>query len=120
MISLKYRVVKILCFIVFFSFSYAFSKQYWFSNLNYIDDLESIIGEGSKLPTSWIGTKNVDKDIPILILAGHSDSQGLVGAGTPGEAVAKFGLHPMNPEISDELFWNLKPQEFIVKLGKMV
>ena len=52
------------------------------------------------------------------ILAGHADSQGLVGAGTPGEAVDKFGLNPMHPEISDELFWNLKLQESIVKLGK--
>ena len=50
-------------------------------------------------------------------MAGHADSQGLAGAGTPGEAVDKFGLNPMNPKISDELFWNLKLQDFIVKLG---
>ena len=42
----------------------------------------------------------------------------MAGAGTPGEAVDKFGLNPMHPEISDELFWNLKLQESIVKLGK--
>ncbi len=65
------------------------------------------------------GSKEVDKNIPILILAGHADSQGLAGAGTPGEAVDKFGLNPMNPEITDELFWNLKLQESIVELGKM-
>ena len=51
-------------------------------------------------------------------MAGHADSQGMAGAGTPGEAVDKFGLNPMHPEISDELFWNLKLQESIVKLGK--
>ena len=60
----------------------------------------------------------MDKNIPILILAGHADSQGFAGAGTPGEAVDKFGLNPMHPEISDELFWNLKLQESIVNLGK--
>ena len=48
----------------------------------------------------------------------RDSSQGLAGAGTPGEAVDKFGLNPMHPEISDELFWNLKLQESIVKLGK--
>ena len=85
---------------------------------NFTDDLELIIGEGSNAPATWVGSKDVDKNIPILILAGHADSQGLVGAGTAGEAVDKFGLNPMHPEISDELFWNLKLQESIVKLGK--
>ena len=42
----------------------------------------------------------------------------MAGAGTPGEAVDKFGLNPMHPGISDELFWNLKLQESIVKLGR--
>ena len=40
------------------------------------------------------------------------------GAGTPHEAVDKFGLNPMHPEISDELFWDLKLQESIFQLGK--
>ncbi len=66
----------------------------------------------------WVGRKDVDKSIPILILAGHADSQGLAGAGTPGEAVDKFGFKSMQPEISDELFWNLKLQESIVIIGK--
>ncbi len=70
------------------------------------------------MSATWIGTQDVPKDIPILILAGHADSQGLEGAGTSGEAVDKFGFNPMDPEISDELFWNLKLQESIVKLGK--
>ena len=119
MFLVKNKVLNILFFGVFFSFSYAFSQLYFISNLNYIHDLDLIIGEGSKLPARWIGTKAVNKDIPILILAGHADSQGLDGAGTPGEAVDKLGLHPMDPKISDELFWNLKLQESIVKLGKM-
>jgi len=110
--------LKGLTFIVFFTIFYAFSQLYYTRNLNFTDDLELLIGEGSNLPATWVGTKDVDKNIPILILAGHADSQGLSGAGTPGEAVDKFGLNPMHPEISDELFWNLKLQESIVKLGK--
>ena len=110
--------LKGLKFIVFFIIFYAFSQLYYTRNLNFTDDLELLIGEGSNLPATWVGTKDVDKNIPILILAGHADSQGLSGAGTPGEAVDKFGLNPMHPEISDELFWNLKLQKSIVKLGK--
>ena len=109
---------KGLKFIVFFTIFYAFSQLYYTRNLNFTDDLELLIGEVSNLPATWVGTKDVDKNIPILILAGHADSQGLSGAGTPGEAVDRFGLNPMHPEISDELFWNLKLQESIVKLGK--
>ena len=114
----KNQVLNGLKFIVFFTIFYAFSQLYYTRNLNFTDDLELLIGEGSNLPATWVGTKDVDKNIPILILAGHADSQGLSGAGTPGEAVDKFGLNPMHPEISDELFWNLKLQESIVKLGK--
>jgi len=104
---------------MFFLFSYGCSRLYFISNLNYIDDFELIIGKGSTLPANWIGTQDVNKDIPILILAGHADSQGLLESGTPGEAVDKFGFNPMDPEISDELFWNLKIQESIVRLGKI-
>ena len=114
----KYRVLNIFCFAIFFSFSYIFSRFNFIPNSNKIDDLDLLIGQESKLPAFWIGIQDVKQDIPILILAGHSDSQGLAGAGTSGEAVEKFGSNPMNPEISDELFWNLKLQQSIVKLGK--
>ena len=106
---------KITVFLILF---YSFYQLYFSGNLNITQDLELIIGESSTLPATWVGSRDVDKNIPILILAGHADSQGLAGAGTPGEAVDKFGLNPMHPEISDELFWNLKLQESIVKLGK--
>ena len=119
MFLVKNRVLNILCFGVFFSFSYAFSQLYLISNLKFIDNFEKMIGTSVNLPASWIGTKEVYKDIPILILAGHADSQSLFGAGTAGEAVEKFGLNPMDPKMSDELFWNLKLQESIVQLGKM-
>ena len=112
------RVLTFLTLLGFFSIFHAFSQLYFIKHLNFVNDLELIIGEGSKLPAQWVGTKDVNENIPILILAGHADSQGLAGAGTPGEAVGKFGLKPMDSQISDELFWNLKLQESIVKLGK--
>ena len=111
------KVLNQLKFIVFFIIFYAFSQLYYTRNFNFTDDLEVIIGEASNLPANWVGSKNVDKNVPILILAGHADSQGLAGAGTPGEAVDKFGKNPMHPEISDELFWDLKLQESIVQFG---
>ncbi len=119
MLLKKNRLINILSFAIFFIFFYAFSQLYFIKNLKFINDLELIIGQASNLPARWVGTKDVNKNIPILILAGHADSQGLAGAGTSGEAVDKLGLNPMDPAISDELFWNLKLQEAIVKLGKM-
>ncbi len=119
MFWLRNRILNILCLAAFISLFYSFSKLFFNKQLNYIDELELITGEASKLPATWVGTKDVNKDIPILILAGHADSQGLAGSGTPGEAVDKFGFEPMDPDISDELFWNLKLQESIVRIGKM-
>ena len=112
------QFLKSLRLLIIFCVFYVFSQLYYSRNLNFTDDLKLIIGEASKLPATWVGIKNVDKNIPILILAGHADSQGLAGAGTPGEAVDKFGLNPMHPKISDELFWNLQLQKSVVKLGK--
>ena len=71
-----------------------------------------------ELYSEWKGNNKVIKDLPILILAGHADSQGIAGAGTAGEAVDLKGEKPMNQKISDELFWNLKVQQAIVLLGK--
>ena len=113
------QVFNSLRLIVLFAFFYAFSQFYYARNLNFTADLELIIGESSNLPATWFGTEVVDKNVPILILAGHADSQGFAGAGTPGEAVDKFGLNPMNPMMSDELFWNLKLQESVVRIGKI-
>ncbi len=114
----RYKLINILKFILFISIFYVFYQFYFIRNLNINEDLDLIIGESSNLPATWVGSLDVNKNIPILILAGHADSQGLAGAGTPGEAVDKFGLNPMHPDMSDELFWNLKLQESIVKLGK--
>ncbi len=115
---MKKQVLNSLSLIVFFITFYAFAQLYYTRNFNVSEDLDLIIGERSNLSANWVGSIDVDQNIPILILAGHADSQGLAGAGTPGEAVDKFGLNPMRTGISDELFWNLKLQESIVKVGK--
>ena len=115
---MRNKVLDTLKLIVFLLTFYAFAQIYYTRNFSFKEDFELIIGDASNLSATWIGSKDVDKNIPILILAGHADSQGLAGAGTPGEAVDKFGLNPMHPEISDELFWNLKLQESIVEIGK--
>ena len=115
---MRKKVLNIFKLIGFITTFYAFFHFYVTRNHKFTNNIEIVIGEVSNLSAIWEGTKNVDKNIPILVLAGHADSQGLAGSGTPGEAVDKFGLDPMDPEISDELFWNLKLQETIVKLGK--
>ncbi len=115
---MRNKVLDSLKLIAFSIAFYAFSQLYYTTYFNFNEDFELIIGEASNLPATWVGSADVDKNIPILILAGHADSQGLAGAGTPGEAVERFGLNPMHPGISDELFWNLKLQESIVKIGK--
>ena len=58
--------------------------------------------------------------IPILVMAGHADSQNIQGEGTAGEAVDLRQESPMDPSISDELFWNLKVTEEVVKIGKKI
>ncbi len=88
-----------------------------YSNASSIDRTD-ITKEKVEIYSEWEGTNKVEEDIPILILAGHADSQGIAGAGTSGEAVDLNGEKPMNPKMSDELFWNLKIQEAIVSIGK--
>jgi len=68
----------------------------------------------------WFGNRPVSSDLPILILAGHADSQGIDGAGTAGEAVDLKGFSPMDATMSDELFWNLKVCRAVVQLGREV
>tara|TARA_B100000700_G_scaffold158199_1_gene175439 strand:+ start:96 stop:899 length:804 start_codon:yes stop_codon:yes gene_type:complete len=111
-------LVNIIIFGTFFPVLYSFLQLHSIRHLNSFFDFDLLIGSGSNLPSSWIGTQEVHNDIPVLILAGHADSQGLSGAGTSGEAVDMHGANPMNPEISDELFWNLKLQKSIVYFGK--
>jgi hypothetical protein len=79
--------------------------------------LDPITGPRSRLGRDWIGIRAVDPDTPILVLAGHADSQGMNGAGTSGAAVAA-GAPPMFPGISDELYWNMVVAEAVVTLGQ--
>ena len=78
---------------------------------------DPITGPRSRLPRDWIGLRPVEADTPILVLAGHADSQGMAGSGTSGEAVAA-GAPPMYPGISDELYWNMVIAEAVVALGQ--
>lgn len=79
--------------------------------------VDPITGPRSPLPRDWIGLRPIDPDTPILVLAGHADSQGMAGSGTPGAAVAA-GAAPMFPGISDELYWNMVVAETVVALGQ--
>ena len=79
--------------------------------------VDPITGPRSPLPRDWIGLRPIDPDTPILVLAGHADSQGMAGSGTSGAAVAA-GAAPMFPGISDELYWNMVVAETVVALGQ--
>ena len=78
---------------------------------------DPITGPRSRLPRDWIGARPIEPDTPILVLAGHADSQGMAGSGTSGAAVAA-GAMPMVPGISDELYWNMVVAEAVVALGQ--
>ena len=75
---------------------------------------------GPRAPYSkdWVGTRSVEPTTEILVMAGHSDSQGIGGAGTGGAAVALSGARPMQLGITDELFWNLATAQEVVRLGQ--
>ena len=79
---------------------------------------ESLTGPRVSLPANWVGRKKVAKSLPILVLAGHADSQGMKGSGTAGEAVDQLGADPMALNMSDELFWNLQLIDTLVRLGR--
>lgn len=66
----------------------------------------------------WVGLRPLGADTEILVLAGHADSQGIAGAGTPGEAVGLLGARPMQPGLRDELHWNLLTARAVVALAQ--
>ena len=101
MVVVNNQLIKIIFFCFIFLFPYALLQKFY--NFYDYDDIELILVDDSRLPASWIGTKEVHKYIPILILVGHAESQ---------------GLNPMHPEISDELLWGLQLQESSVQFGK--
>lgn len=79
---------------------------------------DPVTGPRSRLARDWVGTRPVAPDTEILVMPGHADSQGVAGPGTSGEAVARRGARPMQPGISDELYWNLLTAQTIVRVGQ--
>ncbi|QEY32147.1 hypothetical protein EVJ50_07840 [Synechococcus sp. RSCCF101] len=79
---------------------------------------DPITGPRSALTKDWIGRQQPGLGIPILILAGHADSQGIAGSGTSGEAVDLLGQAPMDPRMRDELFWNRLVAIRVVQMGR--
>jgi hypothetical protein len=80
--------------------------------------VDPLTGPRSRLQRDWIGMRAVPRNTPILVMAGHADSQNIGGPGTSGEAVALRGARPMYPGISDELYWNMVIAEAVVELGR--
>ncbi|MCX5957856.1 MAG: dehydrogenase [Cyanobacteria bacterium] len=80
--------------------------------------VDPLLGPRSPLPKDWVGTRGVSPAIPILMLAGHADSQGIGGSGTSGEAVGLYGAAPMRPGISDEHYWCLQVAHAVAVLGR--
>jgi hypothetical protein len=80
--------------------------------------VDPLTGPRSRLPRDWIGRSRVAPDTPILVMAGHADSQKVAGPGTSGEAVALRGAAPMYRGITDELYWNMVVAEEVVRIGR--
>jgi hypothetical protein len=80
--------------------------------------VDPLLGPRSPLPKDWIGSRAVSPTIPILMLAGHADAQGIGGSGTSGEAVGLYGAAPMRPGISDEHYWCLQVAHAVAVLGR--
>ena len=79
---------------------------------------DPLTGSRSRLARDWVGRRVLPADVPILVMAGHADSQGIAGAGTSGSAVDRQGAQPMQAGIRDELFWNLEVARRVVALGQ--
>jgi hypothetical protein len=67
---------------------------------------------------NWVGSRSHPAELPILVMAGHADSQGIQGSGSPGEAVGVRGAAPMQAGITDELYWNLRTAQKVVETGR--
>ena len=83
-----------------------------------VANLDPLTGPRSRLTKDWVGLAALPNTTPILVLAGHADSQGIGGAGTAGAAVDRAGAPPMQPGLRDELHWNLLTAQAVVALGQ--
>ena len=79
---------------------------------------DPLLGPRTKKPGSWVGRSPVQSNLPIVVMAGHADSQGTASPGTPGFAVDQQKRPPMQPGIRDELFWNREVQAAVVSQGQ--
>lgn len=79
---------------------------------------DPLLGRRTKESGRWVGRGAVPSTIPIVVMAGHADSQRLGSAGTPGYAVDVRKQQPMNGAMRDELFWNFQVQSAVVRLGQ--
>ena len=79
---------------------------------------DPLLGPRTKQPGRWVGDQAVRQNLPIVVMAGHADSQRLASAGTPGFAVDVKRQPPMDPAMRDELFWNFRVQKAVVRLGQ--
>ncbi|MFM7674987.1 MAG: hypothetical protein ACKO5F_05270 [Synechococcus sp.] len=79
---------------------------------------DPLTGPRSRLAKDWQGTRPLPAATPILVLAGHADSQAMDGSGTSGAAVDLGGAAPMDPTMRDELYWNLLTARAVVALGR--
>ena len=80
--------------------------------------IDPLLGQRVQLKARWVGEGAVTTKIPILVLAGHADSQKINGSGTSGAAVDLHGARPMDPRMRDELFWNFQVRDAVVKHGQ--
>ena len=79
---------------------------------------DPLLGRRTKESGRWVGRGAVPSTIPIVVMAGHADSQRLGSAGTPGHAVDVRKQQPMNGAMRDELYWNFQVQSAVVRLGQ--
>jgi hypothetical protein len=77
-------------------------------------------GPRSNLQKDWTGSTRLTRSSRILVMAGHADAQSLksgAGAGTGGAAVGINGAQPMDPSMTDELFWALEVARKVAAVG---
>ena len=79
---------------------------------------DPLLGPRVQLKANWRGLRPVKRQVPILVMAGHADSQNMQGSGTSGAAVDLHGARPMDPRMRDELFWNFAVRDAIVREGQ--
>ena len=83
-----------------------------------ITNPDPLMGPRTRMPGRWRGLAPVSPDLPIVVMAGHADSQNMDGSGTPGYAVDVLKQRPMDGRMRDELYWNFKVQQQVVQLGR--